>query len=56
MAGWSTENKVALWVGIIGAVAVIVAAVIAVVFASSGGTEVDQKTGGDGTVCIGSTC
>ncbi|MFF0363520.1 hypothetical protein [Streptomyces fungicidicus] len=55
MAGWTTDHKVKLIVGGIGAAAVIIAAVIAGLMKSDT-TNVDQKTGRDGVVCVGSKC
>ncbi|WP_406007232.1 hypothetical protein OG440_14335 [Streptomyces sp. NBC_00637] len=55
MAGWSNDHKVKIVVGILGAVAVIVAALITG-WMKSDSTSVDQKTGRDGTVCVQSKC
>ncbi|MFF9484690.1 MULTISPECIES: hypothetical protein [unclassified Streptomyces] len=55
MAGWTTDHKVKIIVGVVGAVAVIVAAVITGLMKSDT-TSVDQKTGRDGVVCVDSKC
>ncbi|WP_327190028.1 hypothetical protein [Streptomyces xinghaiensis] len=51
----STDHKVKITVAVIGALAVIVAAVITAVMKSET-ISVNQKTGRDGTVCVGSEC
>ena len=55
MAGWTNDHKVKIFVGVIGALAVIIAAVVTGLMKSDS-TKVDQKTGRDGTVCVGSKC
>lgn len=55
MAGWSTDHKVQIIVGVLGALAVIVAAVITGLMKSDT-NHVDQKTGGDGTICVQAKC
>ncbi|MFG2310363.1 hypothetical protein ACGFS9_17090 [Streptomyces sp. NPDC048566] len=55
MAGWTNDHKVKIVVAFVGALAVIVAAVVTGLMKSDG-TKVDQKTGRDGTVCVQSTC
>lgn len=55
MADWSKDHKVKIMVAGIGALAVIVAAVITGLMKSDT-TTVDQKNGRDGNVCLNSTC
>ncbi|MCC9709338.1 MULTISPECIES: hypothetical protein [unclassified Streptomyces] len=56
MANWTRDHKVALWVGAMAAAAVIIAAIITVAWTPADGNDVEQKTGGDGTICIESKC
>ena len=56
MADWARDHKVAVLVSVIGAIAVIVAAIITGFMQLDGGTKVDQKTGRDGTVCVNAKC
>ncbi|WP_327190030.1 hypothetical protein [Streptomyces xinghaiensis] len=53
MASWTSDHKVAISVGLMGAIAVIVAAIITGCMKSDSVT-VDQETGRDGTVRVGS--
>jgi hypothetical protein len=55
MAGWTNDHKVKIIVGVLGALAVIIAAVITGLMKSDS-TSVDQKTGRDGTICVQSKC
>ncbi len=55
MPSWTTDHKVAIMVGVIGALAVIIGAVITGCMKSES-NKVDQKTGRDGTVCVNSKC
>ncbi|NUV58807.1 hypothetical protein [Streptomyces sp. CAI-85] len=52
---WTDDHKVKIIVGVLGALAVIAAAVITGLMKSDS-TTVDQKTGGDGTVCVQASC
>jgi hypothetical protein len=51
----SRRNKITIWAAVIAASGAIIAAVITGFMKESGGVKVDQKTGRDGQVCVG-TC
>jgi hypothetical protein len=55
MAGLTTDHKVAIIVGLIAAIGAIIAALVTGCTASDSPT-VNQKTGGNGNVCINSKC
>ncbi|MCT9082210.1 hypothetical protein [Streptomyces fulvoviolaceus] len=57
MAGWTQDHKIAISVALIGAVAVIIGAIIAGLMQLDSGPKVEQEIdGGNGTVCINSKC